>query len=128
MAAEKATQPDVRKYAQMLVQHHTAVNDELKTLASLKALALAADLSPDLKAKYVSLQNMAGQTFDIAYLQNVGIDDHEKDIKLFERAARSADDAEVRAFATKTLPTLNRHLSTAKELTKQRKSERSSLR
>jgi predicted outer membrane protein len=52
-----------------------------------------------------------GEGFDKAYVQKVGIDDHENDIKLFEKAAQAAQDADVKGFALKTLPVLKQHLA-----------------
>jgi putative membrane protein len=44
------------------------------------------------------------------------IRDHEKTIALFEREAKSGKDAELKAFAEKTLPTLKEHLSMVRDL------------
>ena len=42
--------------------------------------------------------------------------DHKKAVKAFEKASNEAKDADVKAFATKTLPTLKEHLTMAEEL------------
>jgi putative membrane protein len=44
------------------------------------------------------------------------VKDHEEDIAEFEKEARSGKDADLKAFAEKTLPTLKEHLKMAKEL------------
>ena len=44
--------------------------------------------------------------------------DHKKAVKAFEKAANEAKDADVKAFAAKTLPTLKEHLSMAEDLQK----------
>jgi putative membrane protein len=43
--------------------------------------------------------------------------DHEDDVELFEKAAKS-DDPDIAAFAQKTLPTLQHHLTMARDLKK----------
>ena len=44
------------------------------------------------------------------------VDEHEKDIKMFEKAASDAKDPEVRAFASKHVGSLREHLQTAQNL------------
>ncbi len=46
------------------------------------------------------------------------IDDHQKDVKAFEKAAASAGDSDIKAFAAKTLPTLKAHLKQVQDLSK----------
>jgi putative membrane protein len=118
LAAGKTSNAELKKYAEMLVQHHSAANEELKVLAKLKGVELPAALPADKKAKIAALDKMSGDAFDKAYVQKVGIGDHETDIKLFEKAASGAKDAEIKAFASKTLPVLKQHLSSAKAMAK----------
>jgi putative membrane protein len=42
--------------------------------------------------------------------------DHDKDVKEFEREAQRAKDADVKAWAGKTLPTLREHQQAARQL------------
>jgi putative membrane protein len=49
--------------------------------------------------------------FDKAYREDV-VSDHEKDVKEFEKASKGAKDADIKAWASKTLPTLQEHLVT----------------
>jgi putative membrane protein len=44
------------------------------------------------------------------------VSDHKDAVKAFEKAANEATDPEVKAFASKTLPTLKHHLSMAEAL------------
>jgi putative membrane protein len=41
--------------------------------------------------------------------------DHKDAIKEFQKAAQNADDADIKAFASNTLPTLQEHLRMAQE-------------
>jgi putative membrane protein len=116
IAAQKAESADVKQFADMLVQHHTAANDELKALAATKSVELPKDVPADKKNKMAMLEKNSGASFDRAFIKEVGVSDHQTDIKLFEMASRSAKDAEVKTFATKTLPTLKQHLSAAQKL------------
>jgi len=46
------------------------------------------------------------------------VEDHEKDVKEFEKASKSAQDPDLKAWAAKTLPTLQGHLKMAKDTDK----------
>jgi putative membrane protein len=61
-----------------------------------------------------SLQNLTGQAFDVQYMRMM-LQDHQKAIELFTSASQSTD-PEVRAFASKTLPTLRMHFNHARHV------------
>jgi len=116
MAAEKATDPQIKSFAQMLVDDHTAANDKLKQIASSHNVALPAAL-PDAKKKELDqLGKLSGPEFDRMFVRMVGIKDHEHDIADFEKAAKSAKSDDVRDFAQSALPTLKKHLAAAEKL------------
>jgi putative membrane protein len=58
---------------------------------------------------------LSGAEFDKAYMQHM-VGDHEKAVALFQTAANSAQDADIKAYATKTLPTLQEHARLAGEV------------
>jgi putative membrane protein len=58
----------------------------------------------------------AGKDLDEDYMEAM-VSDHKDAVDLFEKATKS-DDADIAAFAQKTLPTLQHHLDRAKELKK----------
>ena len=62
------------------------------------------------------LGKLQGDAFDREYVKTVGVKDHEKDIKAFEKASKDAKDPELKAWASKTLPTLKEHLAMARKL------------
>lgn len=116
IASQRAADPAVKSFAQMLVNHHSAANDELKQLASSRNVEIATEL-PMMKRRSVErLSKMSGSEFDREFVNKVMIKEHEKDIKRFEEASREAKDPEVRAWAEKTLPTLRQHLADAQKL------------
>ena len=116
LATDKATDPAVKAFATMLVEHHTQVNDELKQLASTKNVTLPTELPADKKAQLNKLQSVSGAAFDRQFVQEIGIRDHQQDIRSFEKASRDAKDPQVKSWAQKTLPTLREHYSKAQTL------------
>ena len=97
-----------------MIDDHTRANDELKALAKQKNLEVSTDAELMSKAKAMILQVRDGENFDKAYANNQVVA-HEQAIELYQKAA-AGDDAEVSAWAKKTLPKLEHHLQMAKEL------------
>lgn len=114
LAAEKASNPDVRDFAQKLVQDHTQVNSELMSIANTKNVKLDKDDSTKDRS-YRRLSKASGQDFDREFVEHM-VDEHEKDIKMFEKAASNAKDPEVREFASKHIDHLRQHLAQAQQL------------
>jgi putative membrane protein len=109
LALTKATNPQVKEFATMMVKDHSMANDELMALAKTKNITLPATVGTDEQKVMDDLSKKSVTDFDKAYVNEM-VDDHKKDISLFEKAASDAKDADVKAFATKTLPTLKMHL------------------
>jgi putative membrane protein len=64
------------------------------------------------QATYDRLSALSGAAFDRAYMADM-VKDHRTDIAEFEKEANSGSDADVKSFASKTLPTLRHHLEMA---------------
>ena len=114
LALEKSTSTDIKAFARKMITDHSATNVELAGIASRKKLDIADDAELGAKAKEFILKHRDGESFDEAYANNQ-VEAHKDTIELFQRAAVS-DDADIAAFAKKTLPTLEHHLKQAKEL------------
>ena len=99
----------VKNIGARMAADHSKANNELKELAKTKGLAM--DMSGG------KPRNFPKDTFDHQYLYNLE-EDHKADIKTFEKEATSGDDADVKAWAAKTLPTLKAHLSLVKDARK----------
>ena len=116
LAVTRASNPQVKSFANMLVEHHTRANDELTKIANAKRVELSAAPPKGRRTDIEQLGEKKGAEFDREFVRNVGIKAHEKDIKLFEKASKEAKDPEIKAFATKTLPQLKEHLAQAQKL------------
>ena len=122
LAASKATDPSVKSFAGMLVDHHTAANNELVKIANARKVELPAAPPRTLRKDIEKLGKKNGAEFDREFVREVGIKAHEKDIKLFEKAGKDVKDAELKAFVDKTLPQLREHLAAAQKLPQSGKS------
>lgn len=115
LAREKAVSNDVKEFAAMMIADHQKANDELKALAARKNITLPGRLGDDEQKHIDELAKLTGEEFDKKYVDLME-DDHEKDVKLFKEAADDADDADIKAFAAKTLPTIEKHLDHIKTI------------
>ena len=114
-ASQKAQNAEVKKFAQMMVQDHTNANTELKSLAGKKNITLPTALDAEHKAVMDKLQGLSGAEFDKAYMDAM-VEDHEKTVDLFQAQADDGADADMKAFAAKTLPKLKQHLEMAEKI------------
>ena len=117
LAQEKGSSADVKSFADMMVKDHTAANEKLKSIAAAKNLEVSDSAELMDKAKAMILELRSSKSFDQAYANNQ-VKAHEATIALFEKEASEGKDAELKAFATATLPTLQAHLEKAKALAK----------
>ncbi len=116
VAQQKATNPQVKAFADMMVNDHTKANDELKQLAATKNVTLPATVGEDHQEDLKDLSEKSGKDFDKAYI-NLMVSDHKKTVGNFEDLADNTDgDAELKAWVNKMLPALKQHLDQAQKL------------
>jgi putative membrane protein len=115
LAAKKGANSEVKKFGQRMVTDHSKANAQLKALAAKKKVTLPKDVGPKHKAHYKHLSSLSGAAFDRAYMQHM-VNDHVEDVAAFQKEATGGKEAEVKAWAAKTLPVLKTHLSIAKSV------------
>ncbi len=108
LALQKASSADVKSFAQRMVTDHSKANEELQEFATTKGIGLPAELDAGHKGAIDHLTSLSGAEFDKAYMQHMA-EDHTKALNLFTNAANNATDTDLKAWATKTLPTLQAH-------------------
>jgi putative membrane protein len=116
LAQTKATQPDVKSFAGKMVADHQKAHQELAQLAQSKGVKLPDDPSLMQRGKLKLLSGADGEKFDKRYAESFGVKAHEDTVKMFKDAAANAKDADVKAFAQKTLPKLEEHLTMARSM------------
>jgi putative membrane protein len=121
LALQKSANDEVKQLAQKIVDDHTAAGNELKDLAASKSATLPTEVNAKQKAVYDKLNTLSGDAFDKEFVKTM-VRDHEKAVSLFQKQSTAGKDAEVKAFAAKTLPTLQGHLEMAKSLNDKMKS------
>ena len=117
LGVEKASRDEVKKFAQRMADDHSKANDELKSLAEKKAITLPTSVDAKHKATQDRLAKLSGAAFDRAYMQDM-VSGHRKAVAAFRTESKSGKDADVKAWAAKTLPTLEEHLKQAQNTAK----------
>ncbi len=116
-AQGKAVYEDVKSFAGMLYHDHSALNQQVKDIAARKNIVLPAAMTEDKQKEVYGLLKNTGKNYDKEFIKAM-IKNHEAGIDMFQKAVLDAKDADIRAFADKTIPTLRAHLDSAKALQK----------
>ena len=115
MALEQATSPEVKRFAQRLIDDHMKANQELSRTANKMGITPASTMDEKERAAADRLMQMRGAEFDRAFMHHM-VRDHEKAIRLFENEAKNGQNRDLQEFASKTVPILREHLKLAREL------------
>ena len=114
-AQQNAMNPRVKSFGAMMVRDHSKANDELKSIATSKNMALPTTMEDKHREMMSDIQKKTGADFDKEYIKEM-VDDHEKDIEKFKKHAEKGVDPDLKTFASKTLPILLMHQDSAKKI------------
>jgi len=118
LAQDKGNAPE-KTFASQMITDHTKTTTELKGLVtSGKVKAdLPSALDSSHQSKLDKLRGESGKDFSSEY-DSDQVSAHKDAVSLFERYAKGGDDADLKDWAGKTLPTLKHHLEMAQNLSK----------
>lgn len=108
LANQRSRNTEVKNLAQMLVTDHTTALNELKTFAQAKAISIPVEERETAERKIDNLADKSGEEFDKDWTSEM-LDMHEESISKFEDRLESTEDAELKAYISKTLPVLKKH-------------------
>ncbi|WP_435017342.1 DUF4142 domain-containing protein [Tundrisphaera sp. TA3] len=115
LGVQKATDPELKKFSQHMVDEHTKMNAELAALAAKKQVALPKALSPSASFCAQDLAGLSGEDFDACYAK-AQLVVHMDSVATFTAEAERGQDAEMKALAAKSLPHIKEHLNTIKPI------------
>jgi putative membrane protein len=114
LALQRSKNPEIRKFAEHMIHDHEQAATELKHVAAEDHIRVPATLNHDMKSKYKDLAKK-GNDFDAKYV-HLQVDAHNDAVNLFSDYAQNGQDARLKDFAAKTLPTLQSHQSDIKTI------------
>jgi putative membrane protein len=118
LALTNSSNPQVKKFAGQMIADHTKLARSLDVVATQKGLGKAPGADSALVGK---LQGLKGDDFDRLYIDEVAMGGHQKAVELFQKESESGNDAQLKAAATRALPTIRHHLAMAQQLANARK-------
>jgi putative membrane protein len=116
LAKDRAMNPRVKNFAEMMIKDHSAANNDLMTVARDKSVTLPSTLGKH-QDHLEDLSKKNGAEFDKAYMKAM-VNGHEDVVKDFEKCAQNGTDPDVKTFASQKLPTLRMHLDSARAINK----------
>lgn len=116
MALEKSSNPDVKQFAQSMIDDHGKGLEETKKVAAAKNVTLPDEPDAAHKKMAAQLKKMSGAAFDKEYVSKAGVADHTKVLAALKADQANARDADVKALAAKLEPTVAHHKEMAEKL------------
>lgn len=115
LVESKAKDPSVRQFAKMMQTDHAKALGQLEQIAQSKNLTLADGIPDDAQDLETKLSSESGKDLEKDYMDGM-VKDHQKDVKDFQDASQNLQDNDVKQWAEKTLPTLQKHLQKAEQV------------
>jgi putative membrane protein len=109
LAKERATNDAVKKFAEHMVTDHGKTNKEFTDMLGNKGIRVPRDMRDEDRTAIDNISKLKGAGFEREYLKQQ-LAAHKEAVALFEEESKNGKDADLRAFAEKTLPTLREHL------------------
>jgi putative membrane protein len=114
---QRATNKDVKQFAQRMVTDHQKLQDQWVDMASKHGMPIKPGLGPSHQAKVSYVQRAAPKAFDREFMtMMIGV--HEDRVPYFENEITSVHSEPVRKLVTYELPILREHLLDAKRVGK----------
>jgi putative membrane protein len=115
LGVQRATDPELKKFSEKMIEEHTRMNGELTTLAASQRIPLPR--TPDVRAQFCaqSLAGLSGEEFDRCYAK-AQLVAHMDSVGTFESEAERGMDPPMKALAAKALPRIKEHLKMIKPI------------
>ena len=118
LAVQHAQSQQTKEFAQHMIEDHTRCSQELTEIAKKNNFKLATELTKECKDIIAKLSNAKGAEFDRQYM-DTQVKVHQEAVTLFKTQAKSGQNADLRAFADKGLPGIEKHLQKAQQIAKE---------
>jgi len=117
LGVQQATDPELKRFSERMIEDHTRLNNELRTLTAQKGIRIPEMV--DVRSQFCaqSLAGLSGEKFDQCYAKAQFVA-HMEAVAAFEAEAERGIDPDMKAMAARALPTLKSHLEMIKPIAK----------
>lgn len=115
LAVQKSSNPDVKQFAQKMVDEHTKLGDAMNQLAKQMNVKPSKGLSGKDKSTIAKLSALSGDEFDKAYIKDM-LKDHRQDEKDFKQEAENASNPDLKSLASQGEQMISQHLQMIEQI------------
>ena len=115
LASQRAQHAQVKQFAERMVRDHTQANDELAQAAQKSGIQVPGDVDEKHQQELDKLSKLSGAEFDKAYME-AQVKGHHETVSLLQEYAKNGKDADVKAWAQKTLTVVQDHTKQAEQV------------
>ncbi|MBD2430939.1 MULTISPECIES: DUF4142 domain-containing protein [Fischerella] len=117
LALQRATNPEVKQFAQAEIDEQQQVKSELTRIAPQVKVTLPTVPGAKYQAIMTQLKQLSDEQFNRAYMDEGGVNAHLENAATFQREAQFGQNPALLALVNKGLPIIERHFKTASTLT-----------
>jgi putative membrane protein len=117
LTLQKSSNPQVKEFAQRMIDDHTKLNDQMKPVAQQVGVTVPDQISKNDRKTIAKLQALSGSAYDQAYIKDM-VKDHKQDLNEFQMEASSGQDQTVKDAANQGSKVIAQHLQMAQQMAK----------
>lgn len=109
LAQQNGSTPEVKELGKMMEEAYSKLLNDLNALAKSKMMAIPTSSTANMQETYTDFSKKSGNDFDKIY-SDIMVSEHQYAIEFFEDASIESNDAEIKKWATVSVPILRKHL------------------
>jgi putative membrane protein len=117
LTLQKSNNPQVKEFAQRMIDDHTKLNEQMKPVAQQVGVTPPDQISKGDRKTIAKLQALSGSAYDQAYIKDM-VKDHKQDLNEFQMEASSGQDQTVKDAANQGSKVITQHLQMAQQMAK----------
>lgn len=118
LALQKSSDPQVKQFAQHMIDDHAKLSDEMKPAAAQLGVQAPTHLDKKSQKTLEKLSALSGTEFDRAYMKEM-VKDHKNDLRSFKNAAASSQNPALKTAADHGAQVISAHLEQAEQIARQ---------
>ncbi len=117
LTLQKSNNPQVKEFAQRMIDDHTKLNEQMKPVAQQLGVTVPDQISKGDRKTIAKLQALSGPAYDQAYIKDM-VKDHKQDLSEFQMEASSGQDQTAKDAANQGSKVIAQHLQMAQQMAK----------